>query len=300
MPEGVLLLDRQYFSKPEWLNQASAGGFTRAAAWLDLLSLTNQTATQATVRGILIPLERGECAYSKLGLSIRWGRSQSWVAATQAMWVKDGRILIRKSDNETTVIFVTNFDAWQTGLLDQLLPVSRADREQNENKPRADREQFETEKEKEKDTDTEPRREGEGEEGGGRHLPELPSDSALIEFGAQFAGETTTGTPGPMAAAWVIGFIKRINGRREFPRNWKRLMVSSWRDEWRTAATESPTLQKKPGAPVSASVTAIDLGQQIAALEQEIEQDRQTNQPRDSQKTARLRSLRAQLQQLKG
>lgn len=294
MPEGVILLDRAYFSKPEWLNQAREGGFTRGAAWLDLLSLTNQNATTGFVRGLNIPVERGECFHSKLGLANRWGRSQSWVATTLTMWTKDGRIQIRKSDNESTVIFVTNFDAWQSGLLAQIAP----DQEQTESRPRTSREQTETEKEKEKDTDTEPRGEGEGEEERSRRLPDLPSDAALIAFGAQFPGEPATGAPGPMASEWVTAFIKRINGRREFPRDWKRLMIASWRDEWRSAKPGVELLQKK-AAPISASVTAINLGQELAALERDLEQDRQTNQPRDLKKTARVRQLRAELEQLK-
>lgn len=298
MPEGAIIIDRAYFDKPEWLNQSKNGGFDRGRAWLDLLAITNQTATTAAVRGIQLPIERGECAYSKLGLATRWGRSQNWVSATLAAWEADGRIQIRKSDNETTVLFLVNFDSWQTGMFKSLC---ESNGEQMESKSRASGEQKETEKEKEKDTDTEPRGEGEGEgeEDRSLRLPELPSDAALIAFGAQFPGEPATGAPGPMATEWVTAFIKRINGRREFPRDWKRLMIASWRDEWRSARSENAVLPKK-SPPVSASVTAISLGQELAALERDLEQDRQTNQPRDPKKTARVRQLRAELEQLKG
>jgi hypothetical protein len=229
MPEGAIILDRMYFEKPEWLCQAKEAGFSRAAAWLDMLALCNQRATTATVRGIQINLERGECARSKLGLAERWGRSWSWITATLSSWEKDGRIQIRKCDNEMTVIFITNFDAWQTGMLSLLIP----ERDQKGTKSGAERDQIGTEKEKEKEKYREPRGEGEGEEeprpGG---LPEQTSDEAMLDFARTWPGEMASGTP-TMHPDWVTGFLKKINGRNSLPHSWKRLMIATWRDEFR-------------------------------------------------------------------
>lgn len=228
MPEGAILLDRMYFEKPEWLGMAREGGFLRGSAWIDLLALCNQKFTTARVRGIQLNIERGECAYSKLGLSVRWGRSQGWVTTTLGIWERDGRIQVRKSDNETTVIFVTNFDAWQTGLAAML----RAECEQNASKPGAECEQNATEKEKEKDKDREPRGEGEGEEEPTRTpFPEQNSDEAMMEFGRTWPGEMASGTPG-MDSDWVVDFITWLNGRNSMPHSWKRLMIAKWRKEW--------------------------------------------------------------------
>jgi hypothetical protein len=203
MPEGAILLDRMYFEKPEWLGQAKEAGFSRAAAWLDLLALCNRRATTASVRGIQINLERGECARSKLGLSERWGRSWSWITATLSAWEKDGRIQIRKCDNEMTVIFLTNFDAWQTGMLTLLV----LEREQIGTRTGPERDQFGTEKEKEREKYREPRGEGEGEEEPPHGaFPEQTSDETMMDFGRTWPGELASGTP-PMAADWVIRFV---------------------------------------------------------------------------------------------
>jgi hypothetical protein len=294
MPEGALILDRMYFEKPEWRCQAKEAGFSRAAAWLDILALCNQKSTVATVRGIQVSIERGECARSKLGLADRWGRSQNWVTTTLAMWEKDGRVQVRKSDNETTVIFVTNFDAWQTGLASTL----RAEGEQKESRSRATGEQKETEIEKEKEYRV-PRRDREGEEEPGKVFPELVSDECMLEFGRAFEGEPSSGSP-PMSQEWVVEFIRRLNGRREMPRDWRRLMVASWRAEWRD------WLQKKPaaanGSGLSANVAAIQdqnrlrqVTSELKTLEDEIHQDRLSNLPRDPEKIGRVRKLREQL-----
>lgn len=229
MPEGAILLDRMYFEKPEWLGMAREGGFLRGAAWIDLLALCNQKFTTARVRGIQMNIERGECAYSKLGLSVRWGRSQGWVTTTLGIWERDGRIQVRKSDNETTVVFVTNFDAWQTGLAGMM----RAECEQNASKQGAECDQNETEKEKEKEKYREPRREGEGEEEPGRaEFPEQTSDAVMLDFAKNWPGEMASGTP-VMHPDWVTGFLKKLNGRNSLPHSWRRLIIAAWRDEWR-------------------------------------------------------------------
>ena len=97
------------------------------------------------------------------------------------------------------------------------------------------------------------------------HLPESVSDDVVLDFGKNWTGEPASGTP-PMAVAWVTDFLKRINGRREWPRNWQRFMVSCWRSEWRTfgeAARPGFNPEKngaKNSGEVSASVRAIQDG----------------------------------------
>lgn len=244
MPEGVILLDRMYFEKPEWLNQAREGGFTRGAAWLDMLALCNQTATQASVRGIQIPLERGECARSKLGLASRWGRSWSWITATLASWEKDGRIQVRKSDNEMTVIFITNFDAWQTGMASQLGP--NGDQNGSSSGPNRDREGEGEGK------DREPRGDREGGGAAARvGWAEVASDEEMIGFGATWGGEMSSGTP-KMEADWVLEFVKKMAGRNSPPWAWQRCMVASWRAEWRKWGTPAGLPGRKPmGSPAA-------------------------------------------------
>lgn len=289
MPEGAILYDRAYFDKPEWLNQAKEGGFSRGSAWVDLLALTNQKATTGFVRGIQMPLERSQCAYSKLGLATRWGRSQSWVSSTLAMWEKDGRIRVVKSDNETTIIQVVNFDAWQTGLLSMLTP----EREQNANKSRADGEQIETEKEKEKDKDREPRGEGEG-------LP--PRLYPLVEALKHF-GSDSGYTPDQVQEQWLYYDAMRNpeTGDWQKPRGATGAMVriTDPRSELAQALMRFAEKKKRgaTGGP-SASVRLIALEDELRELENQVNQDRQCNQPRDAKKMARLRDLRATISEL--
>lgn len=97
------------------------------------------------------------------------------------------------------------------------------------------------------------------------HLPESVSDEVVLAFGKNWPGEPASGTP-TMASAWVTDFLKRINGRREWPRNWQRFMVSCWRSEWRNfgeAARLGFSPEKngaKKSGEVSASVKAIQDG----------------------------------------
>jgi hypothetical protein len=298
MPEGAIILDRAYFEKPEWLNQSKNGGFSRGMAWLDLLALVNQRATTAQVRGIQMPVERGECAYSKLGLSMRWGRSQNWVSATLAAWEQDGRVQIRKCDNETTVFFLTNFDSWQTGMFTLL---KEQNGEQMESRPRASGEQKETDKEKEKEVQKVPRGEGEGVEGGAPSFPEQVGDEVMLAFCRSWAGEPATGAP-QMPEDWIVDILARLNGRRDLPRDWKRFVVAMWRKEFRTWHGGQKKTAPESGG-LSANVAAIaeqkrttELQRAIRELEDEVYQDRQSNLPRDAKKMARLKAMRAELQ----
>lgn len=236
MPDGAIIIDRAFFDKPEWLHQARNGGFSRGTAWLDLIAITNAAPTETEIRGIRIPLERGQCAYSKLGLAKRWGRSQSWVATTLEAWKNDGRIAY-ESSNETTLITLVNYEAWQDGMMGLL----NGQREQNASKPRTEREQTETEKGEGRGTSTVPR----GEERREReltHAPEIniPSieetrmwaeRSGIDPEYAELKWRTTTGND-----AWQARSGRMID--------WQNLWLGFWnqdRTKW--------VIQKKNSAP---------------------------------------------------
>lgn len=287
--DGAIIVDRAYFEKPEWLGQSKNGGFSRGMAWLDLLAITNQKATVATVRGISMNLERGECAYSKLGLSIRWGRSQNWVNATLSAWEEDGRIQVRKCDNETTVIFLTNFDAWQKGMFASLCDQNG---EQMESKRGASGEQLETEREKEKEKYREPRREGEGGE---------PPRLFTLEAASKLFGPDSGYTPDQVREQWLYYDAMRDpkTGDWQKPRGATGAMTRITDPRSELAQALLRFAQKKSAPTVSASVSAIQIEAELAALEDEIHQDRASNLPRDPKKTARVRELRDAMHRLK-
>lgn len=304
MPEGAIIIDRAYFSKPEWLNQARNGGFSRGMAWLDLLALTNQCPTTASVRGIQMALERGECAYSKLGLAERWGRSQNWVSATLAAWEADGRLQIRKSDNETTILFVANFDSWQLGMWHTLKEQYG---EQKESKSRASGEQKETEKEKERDKEV-LRREGEG--GGSAPLRSIPFETAWKYFRENGSGYTED----QVREQWLYYDAMRHPVTGDWQRPVGRLGVmtpiSDWRSELCRALTRFATgepggVSEKNGGGVSPSVAAIQTQQvlrskreELAALEEEVHADRIGNLQVGAEKKSRLKHLRGEVAEL--
>lgn len=285
MPEGTILMDRVYFDKPEWRDQKNArDGFSPGAAWVDLLALCNQRPTTFEAQGTPVDVARGQCGWSKLALAERWGWSQGKVSARLMAWEKDGRVTV-DSNSRRTLITVVNYDAYQTGLLS------------NENQLRTNREPTGTEKGEERREllyQGEKREERGGDE---PHLPELPSDELILKFGQDWPGEPASGTPA-MPVDWVNDFLRRLNGRREFPRDWKRLMISTWRAEHREFNKKNAAAGTAPGK-VSASVTLIQLEKDLKSLEDEIEQDRQCNMPRDAKKTARAKEMRAQLARLK-
>lgn len=301
MPEGAIILDRQFFNKDEWLSAAKNGGFTRGMAWLDLLALTNQKNAEATIRGIRLNVERGECAWSKAGLMSRWGRSWSWITATVKIWETEGRVTVRKSDNETTVLHVTNFDAYQTSLAEAL------NEEQIGTKKGANRDQLGTERGIGDGITKYQGGMGKGvDDGGAGRLPEQVGDEEMIAFGRQFPGEPATGAP-KMPDEWIFEAVVKINGRTNPPADWRKLMVALWRNEFRGWLGGQG--KKKPaagGGELSPNVLAIQgqvrqrqLEAQLRELEDEVHQDRQGNQPRDPKKIARLRELRAEVEKLK-
>jgi hypothetical protein len=303
MVDGAIIFDRAYFFSPEWEGQKSAG-FERGAAWLDLLALTNQNATTTHIRGIEIPLERGQCGWSKLGLADRWGRSQNWVSATLVAWEKKGRVR-SESNNQITVITVLEYDTWQTALLGSL-------REQMESKPRANGEQKETEKGEER---REVLYQGEKREGRGAaptasDTPVLPTNEEVESFCAVWPGDLARGIPAGIPEGWWSGWLAmKLLDEKKFPRDWQRVLVLAFRADFLNRHPKAiaslktgTTATGGNGVALSANVQAIqtqtrqrELAAQIADLENEVFQDRAGNLPRDPEKTAILKKLRAEL-----
>ena len=105
-----------------------------------------------------------------------------------------------------------------------------------------------------------------------------------------------------MPRGWVEGWLARINGRREWPGNWKRCLVAQWRASWRTYEPLAEGQKKNAPPVVSANVAAIRsegqarvLAVQVRELEDQVHQDRVGNMPFDAEKLLRLKALRAEL-----
>lgn len=298
MPEGVIMFDRAYFDSAEWLNQKNAAdGFGRGAAWLDLLALANQKATTMEIRGLRIPIERGQCGRSKLALAQRWGYSQGKAAMLLAYWEKTGRLKV-DSGNDTTIISILNFDDWQTALAGMVC-------EQVGSKPGTDREQIETDKEKDRES-TVPRGIGIGGEPD-RPPAEIPDDETIRSFAQSWTGDMARGIPAGIPEVWWSGWVaNRLNDEKKWPRDWQRALVLAFRADFLNrhpkALAQTAVAHHGNGSTLSANVVAIqsqvrtkELVEKIREIEEELHRDRLGNLPRQPEKSSELKKLRGEL-----
>lgn len=107
--------------------------------------------------------------------------------------------------------------------------------------------------------------------GGGGSPPELgdfaeiPSVDEVYAHASVWAGDLVRGVP-PFPADWIPEFLKKMDGRREWPLRWKRAMESEWRAVCRGWG-------QKNGAgngQVSASVAAVGEQRVLRALKDEL------------------------------
>lgn len=100
---------RQLKDHPLW----TAEPFTRGQAWVDLIVLANWAPGFLVVRGVRVPLERGQLAGSYRFLSERWKWSKGKVERFLEELANDEQIEIQ-INNVTQVIEITNYDTYQS------------------------------------------------------------------------------------------------------------------------------------------------------------------------------------------
>jgi hypothetical protein len=71
------------------------------------------------------------------------------------------------------------------------------------------------------------------EEENSKRFAESVSDAVVFAFARTWPGEPASRAP-VMPEAFVADWLSRINGRREWPRDWKRHLVADWRVRFRT------------------------------------------------------------------
>lgn len=82
-----------------------------ASAWCDLLLLANDQPRVVHLRGEAVTLQRGQLAWSQLGLAQEWKRSAEWVAAFLKFCVAQEMIRVETSHRKT-VITILNYDLY--------------------------------------------------------------------------------------------------------------------------------------------------------------------------------------------
>lgn len=74
------------------------------------------------------------------------------------------------------------------------------------------------------------------------------SDEEIMAWGKMWAGEMATGAP-PVHPDWLAAMLAKLNGRKDWPRDWQRWLIAEWRKDFRTFKPKSGgSISAKPDA----------------------------------------------------
>lgn len=133
--EGWIKLHRQLILNSLWTDEP----FSRGQAWVDLLLLANHKDGYIRVRGIKIPVLRGQVGWSEAKLSERWKWSRTKVRKFILELQKEQQIEQQKN-NQTSIITIVNYELYQSK------------EQQNEQEIEHQKDSKKTAKEQQKDT----------------------------------------------------------------------------------------------------------------------------------------------------
>ncbi|MBS2210773.1 hypothetical protein KEM09_05150 [Carboxylicivirga mesophila] len=105
---GWVSVHRTLTSSSLWLSEK----FTRGQAWVDMILLTNHSAGYIRVRGIRVPLARGQLGWSQKTLAERWGWSRDKVKRFLNELESDGMIS-QQNSKLTSILTIVNYDHYQ-------------------------------------------------------------------------------------------------------------------------------------------------------------------------------------------
>jgi hypothetical protein len=108
MNHGWIKLWRKLQDNSLWQRKPYSYG----QAWVDLLLLANHKPSRVWLRGIPLDLEVGQLGYSKESLAAKWGWSRGKVTRFLDALENEQQI-VQQTDNVTTVITITNWEADQ-------------------------------------------------------------------------------------------------------------------------------------------------------------------------------------------
>lgn len=107
---GFIKLYRQIADNPIWRIKP----FSEGQAWIDILCITNyEKGFIKTKNGEIITIQCGECGYSVLTLSERWGWSRGKVKRFLSLLEKQ-EMIQQKMHGKHTIINVLNFSKYQS------------------------------------------------------------------------------------------------------------------------------------------------------------------------------------------
>ena len=115
--QGWLKLYRQLAENPIWLIKP----FSEGQAWVDLLMITTfDSGFIKTKNGTIIKLNSGQCGFSQLTLSERWGWSRGKVNRYLKL-LESERMIQQKIVANTTIINILNYDNFQNDTINNTI-----------------------------------------------------------------------------------------------------------------------------------------------------------------------------------
>ena len=115
--QGWLKLYRQLAENPIWLIKP----FSEGQAWVDLLMITTfDSGFIKTKNGTIIKLNRGQCGFSQLTLSERWGWSRGKVNRYLKL-LENEKMIQQKIVANTTIINILNYDNFQNDTINNTI-----------------------------------------------------------------------------------------------------------------------------------------------------------------------------------
>lgn len=108
--KNFFTLKRKLLWSDLWLGEK----FTKGQAWVDMIGLANHSPGEVTIRGIKIPLKRGQLAVSEVAFAARWKWSRNKVRRFLCEMEAEQRMKQQKT-NVSTVITLVNYNAYQLG-----------------------------------------------------------------------------------------------------------------------------------------------------------------------------------------
>lgn len=108
--QGWIKLHRQLAENPLWLIKP----FSEGQAWVDLIMITTfDKGFIKTKNGTIIKLKKGECGYSQLTLSERWGWSRGKVKRYLKL-LENEKMIQQKIVSNTTIINILKYSDYQS------------------------------------------------------------------------------------------------------------------------------------------------------------------------------------------
>ena len=206
---GTIQLTRRLRDHVVWDQDPACYG----KAWVDLLLLANDAPRQVTIHGEVIPLKRGQLAWSQRRLEEQWKRTDFWVRRF-LKFCEEQTMITLDVTRRRTIITIINFDAYN-------LPKNCANLETESG----------TDLETESGTDLEQKGETGRGIGNGERPPakndfvEVPDEAEVLAYGRSYAGDLARGIPAGMPVTWVSDWLRYKVGTGTLPKKWREKMA---------------------------------------------------------------------------